>query len=66
MGVLSELKPEPVFKYFEEICGIPHTSHHEKELSDSPEKEVMNAHRMKWAMCSSSPGRHRAMKMRMP
>lgn len=34
MGVLSELKPEPVFKYFEEICGIPHTSHHEKELSD--------------------------------
>ncbi len=34
MGALSGLKPEPVFKYFEEICGIPHTSHHEKELSD--------------------------------
>ena len=34
MGVLSGLKPEPVFHYFEEICGIPHTSHHEKALSD--------------------------------
>lgn len=34
MGVLSELKPEAVFHYFEEICGIPHTSHHEKALSD--------------------------------
>lgn len=34
MGVLSGLKPEPVFQYFEEICGIPHTSHHEKALSD--------------------------------
>ena len=34
MGVLSGLKPEPVFRYFEEICGIPHTSHHEKALSD--------------------------------
>lgn len=34
MGVLSGLQPEPVFKYFEEICGIPHTSYHEKQLSD--------------------------------
>lgn len=34
MGVLSDLTPASVFKYFEEICGIPHTSHHEKELSD--------------------------------
>lgn len=34
MGVLSGLKPESVFHYFEEICGIPHTSHHEKALSD--------------------------------
>ena len=34
MGVLSGLKPEPVFRYFEEICAIPHTSYHEKELSD--------------------------------
>ena len=34
MGVLTGLQPEPVFRYFEEICGIPHTSHHEKALSD--------------------------------
>ena len=34
MGVLSGLQPEPVFIYFEEICGIPHTSYHEKQLSD--------------------------------
>lgn len=34
MGVLSGLWPEPVFHYFEEICGIPHTSHHEKAFSD--------------------------------
>lgn len=34
MGVLTGLKPEPVFRYFEEICGIPHISHHEKQLSD--------------------------------
>ena len=34
MGVLSNLEPASVFYYFEEICGIPHTSHHEKELSD--------------------------------
>ena len=34
MGALSGLKPAPDLKYFEEICGIPHTSHHEKELSD--------------------------------
>lgn len=34
MGALSELKPEQVFRYFEEICSIPHTSHYEKELSD--------------------------------
>lgn len=34
MGVLSGLEPVSVFHYFEEICGIPHTSHHEKALSD--------------------------------
>ncbi len=34
MGVLLGLRPESVFHYFEEICGIPHTSHHEKALSD--------------------------------
>ena len=34
MGALSNLKPASVFHYFEEICSIPHTSHHEKALSD--------------------------------
>lgn len=34
MGVLTGLSPEPVFRYFEEICGIPHVSYHEKALSD--------------------------------
>ena len=34
MGVLSNLEPASVFYYFEEICSIPHTSHHEKALSD--------------------------------
>ena len=34
MGVLSNLEPKKVFAYFEEICGIPHISYHEKQLSD--------------------------------
>ena len=34
MNVLKELEPANVFAYFEEICGIPHTSFHEKALSD--------------------------------
>ena len=34
MGVLSELEPKEVFRYFEEICGIPHPSYKEKKLSD--------------------------------
>lgn len=34
MAVLSELEPKRVFHYFEEICGIPHGSYHEKEISD--------------------------------
>ncbi len=34
MGVLSGLKPEPVFHFFEEICNIPHGSGNEKQLSD--------------------------------
>ena len=28
MGVLSGLKPEKVFYYFEELCKIPHGSYH--------------------------------------
>ncbi len=34
MAVLSGLKPESVFKYFEEICGIPHGSGDTKRISD--------------------------------
>ncbi len=34
MGILSELKPAGVWKYFEELCGIPHGSGNEKAISD--------------------------------
>ncbi len=34
MAVLSGLKPERVFYYFEEICNIPHGSYHTREISD--------------------------------
>ena len=34
MHVLQNLEPASVVHYFEEICAIPHTSYHEKELSD--------------------------------
>ncbi len=34
MNVLKELEPASVFHFFEEICSIPHTSFHEKQLSD--------------------------------
>lgn len=34
MNLLEHLEPASVFHYFEEICKIPHTSHHEKQLSD--------------------------------
>lgn len=34
MGVLSGLKPERVFYYFEELCKIPHGSYHTKQISD--------------------------------
>lgn len=34
MGVLSKLQPEGVFRFFEEISGIPRGSYHEKEISD--------------------------------
>ena len=32
--ILSGLTPEPVFRYFEEICGIPHGSGNTKAISD--------------------------------
>lgn len=34
MKVLQNLEPASVFHFFEEICSIPHTSFHEKQLSD--------------------------------
>lgn len=34
MRVLERLEPVSVFYFFEEICGIPHISYHEKALSD--------------------------------
>lgn len=34
MKVLQNLEPASVFRFFEEICSIPHTSFHEKQLSD--------------------------------
>ncbi len=34
MSILSELEPKSVFRYFEEICQIPHGSYNEKQISD--------------------------------
>lgn len=34
MGILSNLQPERVFYYFEEICKIPHGSFHTDAISD--------------------------------
>ncbi|MCR4819484.1 MAG: aminoacyl-histidine dipeptidase [Fretibacterium sp.] len=34
MGVLSGLQPQAVFRFFEELCAIPHGSHNTKALSD--------------------------------
>lgn len=34
MGILSDLEPKPAFRYFEEICSIPHGSSNTKKISD--------------------------------
>lgn len=34
MGILSNLEPKSVWKYFEDICKIPHGSGNEKAVSD--------------------------------
>ena len=34
MSVLSGIEPKDVFKYFEEICAIPHGSGNTKQISD--------------------------------
>lgn len=33
MGILSDLEPKAVFKYFEKICSIPHGSGNTKQIS---------------------------------
>ena len=40
MGVLSGLKPEKVFYYFEELCKIPHGSYHTVIIWYSLQKNV--------------------------
>ena len=34
MAVLSELRPQAVFSYFERLCSVPHGSHNTKIISD--------------------------------
>lgn len=34
MGILSDLEPAPVFKYFEKICSIPHGSGNTENISN--------------------------------
>ncbi len=34
MAVLAGIEPESVFRYFEELCGIPHGSGNTKQISD--------------------------------
>ena len=45
--MLENLKPQDVFKYFEEICGIPHGSHNTKEISDYV-VDVAKKHNLKY------------------
>ena len=34
MRILNNLEPKEVYKYFEDICGIPHGSRNTKQISD--------------------------------
>ena len=47
MGVLSGLEPKQVFRYFEELCAIPHGSHNTRAVSDYL-KDFAEAHRLKF------------------
>ena len=47
MGVLTDLEPKSVFRYFEEICQIPHGSGNTKAISDYL-KEFAVAHDLKY------------------
>ena len=33
-NILADLQPQAVFKYFEQICAIPHGSGNVKKISD--------------------------------
>ena len=33
MSTLSHLKPAPLWRHFEELCGIPHPSKHEERIA---------------------------------
>lgn len=37
MSVLSNLEPKEVFRYFEEISGIPRPSYKEEKISNYPQ-----------------------------
>ena len=47
MGVLSGLEPKQVFRYFEELCAIPHGSHNTRAVSDYL-KDFAESHRLKF------------------
>ena len=47
MGVLSSLEPNGVFKYFEELCQIPHGSGNCKQISDYLVQFAKN-HNLEW------------------
>ena len=47
MGVLSGLEPKTVFRFFEELCAIPHGSHNTKAISDYL-VDFAESHRLKF------------------
>ena len=59
MAVLAQLEPKAVFRYFEEICGIPHGSSDTQAISDYL---VAFAKERKLYVSSSRSRRHVVMK----
>ena len=59
MSVLGELQPNKVFKYFEEICSIPHGSRNLQQISDYL-VDFAKAHELKYLSLIhiSEPTRH--------
>ena len=47
MGVLSGLEPKAVFRFFEELCAIPHGSHNTRAISDYL-VDFAESHRLKF------------------